>query len=94
MYYKDVVNNWVQENETLIIESKKYTEDILLDLVDRFDVTEDLYLVASYLYKKMVAIYLEKKQKVDTSEDSGVKRIADFCTLGNYTKISADDLIL
>lgn len=52
MYYKYVVNNWVEENEALIVESKKYTEETLLDLIDRFDVTDDLYLVASYLYKK------------------------------------------
>lgn len=93
MYYKYVVNNWVEENEALIVESKKYTEETLLDLIDRFDVTDDLYLVASYLYKKMVAIYLAKKQEINIFDD-GVRRIAEFCTFKNYTKLSAEDLIL
>lgn len=92
MYYKYVVNNWVEENEALIVESKKYTEEALLDLIDRFDVTDDLYLVASYLYKKMVAIYLANKKEVDIF-DVGVRRIAEFCTFENYTKLSVEDFL-
>ena len=94
MYYKDVVKDWVQENSQHIINGS-YPDGMLEDFIDKFDANENLYTVASELYRESSAILRNYcRAPLDFNGNSKLTHLAEFCSLGSYApKLEPEDFV-